>query len=115
MDEGFSHIRERLFLKKPALFGLTLPEYEKWIKREDIKTLLNSFTRDHELTERLSTLKTPLHIIWGDHDLLVPTHWNETWRKSPATRSVRLLSETGHNPQLENPAKLARAIAECLN
>jgi pimeloyl-ACP methyl ester carboxylesterase len=70
---------------------------------------------DKGLKKRIHRVKAPTLIIWGKEDRLVPpVYADEFSRRIPGAR-VQTVDGAGHAPQLEQPEKVARMVADLLS
>jgi len=68
----------------------------------------------YDFRDRLTEIKAPTLIIWGEHDMLVPVQdAHEFERLIPQSRTV-ILDDTGHVPMLERPAKFNELLEELI-
>ncbi len=67
-----------------------------------------------DLTDRLAAVRVPALLLWGKQDGLAPTAIGQ--KLADALPNARLveLDECGHLPTLEQPAEVARIVAEWL-
>ncbi|HKO79089.1 MAG TPA: alpha/beta hydrolase [Chitinophagaceae bacterium] len=70
-----------------------------------------SFTKDScHAREKLTTTKTPILVISGDHEICFPPeNWFELNRKLPTTQVV-IIPRAGHGPQHQYPGMIAEYI-----
>ena len=69
---------------------------------------------DKGLKKRIHRVKAPTLIVWGKEDRLVPLVYAEEFsRRIPGAR-VQTVDAAGHAPQLEQPEKVARMVADFL-
>jgi pimeloyl-ACP methyl ester carboxylesterase len=64
------------------------------------------FLRETELV----AVRTPLRLIWGAHDRLLPEGTLEFFRRALPRAEVVVLEDAGHLPHIETPRALARAL-----
>jgi pimeloyl-ACP methyl ester carboxylesterase len=65
---------------------------------------------DPSLIERLSTMKAPTLVVWGDCDRIVDPEYGRAYAAAIPTARFQLLGATGHLPQLETPGQLLQVI-----
>jgi pyruvate dehydrogenase E2 component (dihydrolipoamide acetyltransferase) len=74
-------------------------------------TMFPDGTQANDLRTALDGLTMPCKIVWGRQDRIIPvTHTANL----PGHVGLHLLADTGHVPHLEQPALLARLIAELI-
>lgn len=80
-----------------------------------ISRFLDSMKRDEDVLDgRLSNLRKPTLVLWGENDTMVPLKLAERLQKEiPGSRLVRI-PECGHMPQLECPAAFNAALLKHL-
>jgi pimeloyl-ACP methyl ester carboxylesterase/mannose-6-phosphate isomerase-like protein (cupin superfamily) len=67
---------------------------------------------DPGLAARLSGIKVPTLVLWGDSDQIVDTAYGRAYAAAIPGARFQLLPATGHVPQIETPAQLVRAISD---
>jgi pimeloyl-ACP methyl ester carboxylesterase len=67
---------------------------------------------DPDLTARLSGIKVPVQLLVGESDRIAPPAYARAFADAIPGARYRLLTETGHLPQLETPDKLLQAISD---
>jgi pimeloyl-ACP methyl ester carboxylesterase len=67
---------------------------------------------DPTLSERLSTLDLPVLVLWGDSDQIVDPDYGLAYAAAIPRARFRLLTDTGHMPQIETPDQLLGAILD---
>jgi len=63
----------------------------------------------------LADLRTPVGLVWGERDLLVPVSGLEAVRAVRPEAPARTLPDTGHVPMLERPRAFAAALVDVLD
>lgn len=69
---------------------------------------------DPKLERRLSGLKCPTLIVWGENDRLIPPVYGETLQKVIPGAKLVTLAGTGHMPMFEKTAEWSKAIIDFL-
>ncbi len=78
-------------------------------------TLNNMWHSDYQLVHRLSELKTPVSIIWGEDDKSTPLSQGRRLQELlPRVISFQLLPATGHVPYITCPQQLKESILKAL-
>jgi pimeloyl-ACP methyl ester carboxylesterase len=72
----------------------------------------HALRRDELLDDRLSELKVPATIIWGDADRIIPVEVGRRLHRLLAGSRFELVRRCGHIPQHECPGPVARALFE---
>ncbi|GEM_PF-80749 len=62
--------------------------------------------QDPKLRLRLAGVKTPALVVWGEADGVASPNFGRAYAQSFQNGRFELITESGHNPQLEQPAKL---------
>ena len=109
--KGVARYLERAFHRAP--FGLRLfpSEVIKAMWAESSQGILDAVGESDFLREvELASLETPLRLIWGERDRLLPEGTLEFFRRALPRAKVILLPNTGHLPHLES----ARALVDAL-
>jgi len=65
---------------------------------------------DPTLLKRLSAVKTPTLVLWGDSDGIVTPTYGQAYAAAIPTAAFQLLPNTGHLPHLETPDQTLSAI-----
>ena len=65
---------------------------------------------DPRLRGRLAAIACPVLAVWGEADRIVDPDYGRAYAAAIPGARFELLTETGHLPQLETPAKLLRAV-----
>jgi pimeloyl-ACP methyl ester carboxylesterase len=63
-----------------------------------------------ELHRWVHRIQTPLHLLWGGADLVIPPVHASAWREAIPHAGFTLLEGAGHLPHVEQPAAVAEAI-----
>jgi pimeloyl-ACP methyl ester carboxylesterase len=58
--------------------------------------------------ERLSEITCPVLLLWGERDRLMPRAQGERWADAVESAELEELIGTGHHPQFDQPAEVAR-------
>jgi pimeloyl-ACP methyl ester carboxylesterase len=78
------------------------------------RLLPSAASPEHALDGRLSQIGTPVTLLWGESDRLMPVAYAErVARELPAAR-LEVLPRCGHMPQRECPDGLVRALERAL-
>jgi pimeloyl-ACP methyl ester carboxylesterase/quercetin dioxygenase-like cupin family protein len=67
---------------------------------------------DPGLSARAARITVPTWVVWGDSDRIADPEYGRAWAAAIPGAEFRLLTETGHVPQIESPAKLLGVIGE---
>jgi pimeloyl-ACP methyl ester carboxylesterase len=65
---------------------------------------------DPTLAARLASLETPALVLWGESDRIVDPEYGRAYAAAIPIARFRLLTGTGHMPQMETPDELVDAI-----
>lgn len=65
---------------------------------------------DPTLLERLSTLDTATLVLWGESDGIADPEYGRAYARAIPRARFQLLKETGHQPQMETPEQVLKAI-----
>jgi len=66
------------------------------------------------LEEKLASFQTPVDLVWGASDRLVPLDYAKKLQSQLPHCSLSVLERCGHGPQLECPHKLTRVLLQLL-
>jgi pimeloyl-ACP methyl ester carboxylesterase len=78
-------------------------------QRQILDTMFPDGTQAIDLSETLAGLMMPCKVIWGRQDRIIPVAHSANL---PGNVALHLMADTGHLPHLEQPAMVARLIAE---
>ena len=67
---------------------------------------------DKGLKKRIHRVAAPTLLLWGKEDRIVPAVYAEEFAGRIADARVQLVDAAGHAPQLEQPEKVARMVAD---
>jgi pimeloyl-ACP methyl ester carboxylesterase len=67
---------------------------------------------DPHLYKWLPRIDVPTHIIWGEHDKLLPSDYAKAWQDLISGSQVTILKDCGHLMHIEKPDAFAAAIAK---
>jgi pimeloyl-ACP methyl ester carboxylesterase len=67
---------------------------------------------DKGLKKRIHRVEAPTLLVWGTEDRLVPPVYADEFAGRLRDARVQTVENTGHAPQLEQPAAVARAVRE---
>lgn len=111
-----------LFHRAPLLFWLVARDYARMWGGPVVQRVLRdgrSGLSERELGgARLSSIRAPVLILWGENDRLLPSSSIAYFRGHLGERAVELIPACGHVPQLERPAftrRRLRAFVEALS
>src|SRR6201996_7702387 len=69
---------------------------------------------DPTLLGRLPAIATPVLVVWGAADRMIPPEHGLAYTRSIPGAQFQLISDAGHLPQLETPGTLLRLLQEFL-
>jgi pimeloyl-ACP methyl ester carboxylesterase len=69
---------------------------------------------DKGLKRRIHRVKAETLLVWGKEDRLVPPVYADEFTQRIASARVQIVEGAGHAPQLEQPATVARMVADFL-
>jgi pimeloyl-ACP methyl ester carboxylesterase len=92
--------------------------YQQHLERGDGPTidsvLMNTRGRRDRLYERISALKAPTLIVWGEQDEMIPVELGRRTQRLISGSRLEVIPQCGHLPQFEKPAELVRCVLEFL-
>jgi len=80
--------------------------------RASIAAYAGTSMSDPDLAGRLGTLEIPTLVLWGQSDQIADVDYGRAYAAAIPLARFQVLPETGHNPQLETPDQVDRAIWE---
>jgi proline iminopeptidase len=94
----------------PMLVHEFLSQWHAKMRPEALIHGYSELLKDWTVMDRLSEIKVPTLVVAGRHDFLFPPeHQAILTAKIPDARLV-IIERAGHNPQLERPAEVIRAV-----
>ncbi len=69
---------------------------------------------DEKLDSRISELKPPTSLLWGEQDALTPIAMAENFQRLIRGSRLEVIPECGHIPCLEKPAEFVQAVTSFL-
>jgi len=67
---------------------------------------------DPTLTDRLSGLDLPVHVVWGESDRVADLEYGKAFAAAIPASTFTALPRSGHLPQLETPEALLDALLD---
>ena len=61
---------------------------------------------------RLSEIRCPVLILWGERDRLMPRVQGERWADAIEGAELEEIADTGHHPQFDRPQEIADIVVE---
>lgn len=102
-------------------FSNASPDLTRLSKQGLLKTnptvLLNDFLACSlfDVSERLSEIKSPVLILCGEHDRMMPPKFSHSLRDALPNARLSIIADAGHMAQLERPDAVADAIKQFLD
>lgn len=111
--QGVRRYLDRAFHRPPLALRLFPSEVIRAMWAEASQGVLDAIAEPDFLREaELASLQTPLRLVWGAHDRLLPEGTLAFFRRCLPRAEVILLEKAGHLPHLEAPRALARALLQ---
>ena len=108
---GVARYLERAFRRAPLALRLFPQEVIRAMSAPACQGILDALAEADFLREaELVAVRTPLRLIWGAHDRLLPDGTLEFFRRALPRAEVVVLEDAGHLPHIETPRALARAV-----
>jgi pimeloyl-ACP methyl ester carboxylesterase len=110
-DDALTFIR-RLYHRYPWFAPIIAPEIQRLFGREHIRSLTATTTADDLFTpERIAALVTPVHLVWGRSDRLMPPENLAFYKRHlPPHATIEEPEGFGHCPHLDAPDRFAATI-----
>jgi pimeloyl-ACP methyl ester carboxylesterase len=102
----------------PVKFGIDLATLPPAIlaampgNRASLAVYAGTTFADPTLAGRLAGVNVPALVVWGEADRIVDPDYGRAYAAAIPGARFRLLTETGHLPQIETPDQLLAAITE---
>ena len=100
------HYRLRKFLANREWYDKVLDDLMEGLLSNPFD--LESFDRSALLNEKIKNIKKPVLLLWGIDDKLCPPILGELFHELIKGSKLVIMEDTGHLPQVESPAYLAR-------
>ncbi len=118
-EEGFKILRPHLFVKEPRWFSWIVPDFRRFIKRDDIRLFMSTFREDHALDPLAKQIKSKVWLLWGEKDTLIPARCSAAWLRSlhqdeNKKHHAIVLRNIGHSIHLERPTVTAAIIGQII-
>ncbi len=108
-----------LFHRPPLLFWLVARDYARMWNGPVVQRVMTDGRRglgEREVgPERLSAIRCPVLILWGENDGLLSASSVPYFRQHLGSAAVEVIPRCGHVPQLERPAFTRRRVAAFIN
>ena len=79
------------------------------------ETMRNMLASDLDLQTRISDVKTPVNLIWGENDQLTPLSMGRYFQNNLShLQDFEILAEARHSPYATHPQVLAQRVAKIL-
>lgn len=92
--------------------------YQQHLERGDGPTinslLMNTRGGRERLDDRISGLKMPVLIVWGEQDQMIPVELGRRTQRLIPGSKLEIIPQCGHLPELEKPAELVQGILQFL-
>lgn len=131
-DDDFSKLNSKAHESEGVLakdMVVNEPQYlaadgspQNFVVRNNLQTLItltttNGLFREVSFTDRMSEITIPALILWGQHDLVVPTRFaHEAFELLGSEhKDIVIFDRTGHSPLESEPAIFAEKVIEFIN
>lgn len=81
-------------------------------RKAELATIFKSLYRQDGLDERLSDIKPPMLLMWGDQDQLLHVSSVDVWKAGVPDIEVVVLPGIGHMPMVEDPEQSAKLVGD---
>jgi pimeloyl-ACP methyl ester carboxylesterase len=90
----------------PPPAGFFLDDYVQAVQHGSTRRILAALKRSDFLESRLPNLRTPVHLIWGEADGLLPVEYGRRLQSLIPGATFEAIPGCGHVPQWECPGPL---------
>ena len=122
-EAGGNELRYDVFL--PQIFSesyitnneeqiMGMKEYSAEINSPAAVINLARASMKHDVTNRLSEIKSPTLIVVGEEDILVPPKYSHVLKSNIQDSELRVIEGSGHVPPLEKPDEFNSIVLEFL-
>ena len=97
-----------------AVYGnVSTDQLEAWdIAREmSFRIAWKPYMYSQTLPHLLSSVKSPVMIVWGEHDKVVPVATAQQWKKALPGARLEIVKGAGHAVEMEKPAELLKLMS----
>ena len=103
-------------MKAPGAPGLSHEELLEALR--DRQTILmlgwRPFMHNPKLRRRLSRIKVPTLVVWGESDRVVTPDYGRAFHEAIPSSKFSLIPRAGHYPHIEQPGEFVNAVKEFL-
>lgn len=103
-----------IWVKYPWHFRLLTPFIYRDLVRRKVPELVSSVQREDFMNEDLSKFTMPVSIIWGGREGLIDRKTLRILEEGLPTRTLHVIEESGHVPQLQTPNRLLETLQDIL-
>jgi pimeloyl-ACP methyl ester carboxylesterase len=75
----------------------------------------NPYFHDPKLLHRIHRITAPVLVVWGAEDRVIPSAHGERWAQLLSGARLEIVSEAGHLPHVERPARFTALVEPFLS
>lgn len=90
----------------PTPAGFFLDDYIQAVRRGSTPRILAALRKEDFLAGRMGAIRTPVHLVWGDADELLPLDYGRQIQAEIPGATFDVIPACGHVPQWECPGPL---------
>ena len=116
--EGARRTLDKVFYSPPRRPNFVLDDLIRISNTGPISRLLAAGEEDiskYLLEDKLANLQTPVNLIWGAADRLVPLDYAKKLQSQLPHCTLTVIERCGHAPQFERPRELTRILLQILS
>ncbi len=85
------------------------------VAKPPLSSLVASDDAPFRLDGRLSAVAAPAHLVWGEHDGLLPLDYARRLAAELPRSRLHVIAECGHIPHLQRPEEFLALLEEILD
>jgi pimeloyl-ACP methyl ester carboxylesterase len=106
---------DRLWMNYPWYFRLFTPFIFEDMVRRKVPDIVKGIQESDFVDSELETLHMPVSVIWGKGDALLPYETVRTLSERLQARTIHIIEQSGHVPQLEATGEFLTILEKVLD
>ncbi|MFX1565357.1 MAG: alpha/beta fold hydrolase [Promethearchaeota archaeon] len=108
----FEFVNPEKIRNSPEILNFLIFSAEEGIRLANSHGSAQGACAKFNIQDRVKDIQTPTLVIVGDQDKTFPPRWADFYKENLSNVTAKLIEQTSHNVQLEQPEELAKAIIE---
>ena len=110
LTDQYNFLKTVFHVNPMTILPLTLLGHYQHIKKPEFIEILTTIQEHHALNEDLSKITTPVSLLWGTSDRLIPRELGEKMIELLPNGKFYPITNSGHMPQFESPLKVFKVL-----